>query len=283
MVSADPTVHASIIRQVLRWAADMDLDQPPPVMTQRIHRQLRVITGVEDPYRVAKEHQNRMALRLLSELKTELEAASDPLQMAVRLAIAGNVIDMGMNGNVTESHVRESINRALCESFAGELESFRQAVSKARRILYLADNAGEIVFDRLLIEQLAVERVTLAVRGIPILNDATNEDARAAGLDKIVEIIDNGSDVPGTLLEHCNQEFARRLSESDLIIAKGQGNFETLCDEPRDIFFLFKVKCPVIADHAGLAVGTHVLGRSNTMNSLGAGRKSMNLNNIERV
>ncbi len=125
--------------------------------------------------------------------------------------------------------------------------------------------------------------MTLAVRGIPILNDATNEDARAAGLDKIVEIIDNGSDVPGTLLEHCNQEFARRLSESDLIIAKGQGNFETLCDEPRDIFFLFKVKCPVIADHAGLAVGTHVLGRSNTMNSLGAGRKSMNLNNIESM
>jgi damage-control phosphatase, subfamily I len=262
MASADPALHASIVRQVLRWAADMDLQQPPPVMAQRIHRQLRTISGDDDPYRLAKEHHNRMALSLLPELQAELATALDPLEIAVRLAIAGNVVDLGINGNITETDLRQSVSRVLAESFAGELEDFRAALSKAGSILYLADNAGEIVFDRLLIEQLGTARVTLAVRGFPILNDATIEDARAAGLHEIVEIIDNGSDAPGTLLDQCSETFTERFNQADLVIAKGQGNFETLSDEPRDIFFLFKVKCSVIADHAGLPVGTHVLGRS---------------------
>jgi uncharacterized protein with ATP-grasp and redox domains len=265
MVSTDPALHASVVRQVLRWAGDMDLQQPPPVMTQRIHRQLRTICGEDDLYRPAKDHQNRMALKLLSELEAELAAAFDRLEMAVRLAIAGNVIDMGINGSVTEAELRQSVSRVLGDSFVGDLEEFREAVSKARSILYLADNAGEIVFDRLLVEQLGIERVTLAVRGFPILNDATIEDARAAGLHDIVEVIDNGSDAPGTLLHECSREFVQRFSQADLIIAKGQGNFETLSDEPRNIFFLFKVKCSVIADHTGLPLGSHVLGRGGLL------------------
>lgn len=273
MISADPAVHESIIRDVLHWAGDMDMDQPPPLITQKIHRHLRTITGVQDPYRRAKAHQNQVALRLFSELKKELKTASDPLEMAVRVAIAGNVIDMGINGNITESHIRESLSEVMRESFVGNLESFRQAVAKARRILYLADNAGEIVFDRLLIEQLAFDRVTLAVRGAPILNDATKEDARSAGLADMVEIIDNGSDVPGTLLEDCNEEFVQRFNEADLIIAKGQGNFETLSDDLHNIFFLFKVKCPVVADHASLSLGTHVLTRSGSATCINASSK----------
>jgi len=263
MVSTDPALHTSVVRQVLRWAGDMDLRQPPPVMAQRIHRRLRTICLNDDPYRLAKQHQNRMALSLLSELEAKLVAAFDRLEMAVRLAIAGNVIDLGINGSVTEAELRQSVSRVLDESLVGDLEKFRKAVSKARSILYLADNAGEIVFDRLLVEQLGNERVTLAVRGFPILNDATSEDARAAGLHEIVEIIDNGSDAPGTLLEQCSAEFVRRFNQADLIVAKGQGNFETLSDEPRNIFFLFKVKCPVIANHTGLPLGTHVLGHGS--------------------
>jgi damage-control phosphatase, subfamily I len=261
MVSADPVLHASILRQVLHWAGDMDLQQSPPVMAQRIHRLLRTICGDDDPYRAAKDHQNRMALRLLSDLEADRTAARDPLEAAVRLAIAGNVIDLGIDGTVTEADLHESVRRVEVESLAGDLEEFREAVSKARSILYLADNAGEIVFDRLLVEQLGPARVTLAVRGFPILNDATREDARAAGLDEIVPVIDNGSDVPGTLLKECSAEFLRHFEQVDLIVAKGQGNFETLSDEPRNIFFLFKVKCPVVADHTGLPLGTHVLRR----------------------
>ncbi|NPU98893.1 MAG: DUF89 family protein [Candidatus Omnitrophica bacterium] len=258
MVSTDPAVHEQIVREVLRWTGEMDLRIPPPVMGQRIHRRLREITGVEDPYRAAKEQSNRMALSLLPELKAMIDTAPDPLITAARLAIAGNVIDMGVNGTVTETDVRRSIQHALEEPFTGDSAGFQQAIANARNILYLADNAGEIVFDRLLIEQLPPGRVTVAVRGAPILNDATLTDARAVGLHEIAEIIDNGSDAPGTVLADCSPEFNRRFAAAGLILAKGQGNFETLNDESRDIFFLFKAKCPVIAAHAGVPVGAQV-------------------------
>ena len=259
MVSADPVVHERMVREVLLWAGEMSLEEPPVLLGTRIRRRLRELTGVADPYRAAKDHQNQMAQNLLSELRREIEDAPDPLAMAARLAIAGNVIDMGVNGNITEADVRRSIQHALAEPFSGEWEAFCQAAAMARRILYLADNAGEIVFDRLLIEQLSPARTTLAVRGAPVLNDATLVDARAAGLDQIVEIIDNGSDVAGTLLPECSRGFLERFAEADMIIAKGQGNFETLSNEPRDIFFLFKAKCPVITMDTGMEPGSLVL------------------------
>jgi len=129
----------------------------------------------------------------------------------------------------------------------------------AKSILYLADNAGEIVFDRLLIEQLPRERVTVAVRGAPILNDVTWVDATTVGVDTLVKVIDNGSDAPGTVLADCSDAFQKQFAEADLIISKGQGNFETLSDSPENIFFLFKAKCPVVADQVGCPVGTQVL------------------------
>jgi len=104
--------------------------------------------------------------------------------------------------------------------------------------------------------------VTVAVRGSPVINDATRADARAAGLEGLAGIIDNGSDAPGTLLAECGPEFLRRYAEADLVVAKGQGNFESLGEERRDMFFLFKVKCPVIARHAGHPVGANVLMRT---------------------
>jgi len=267
MVSADPAVHERIVRDVLLWVGEMTLDEPPPVLAQRIHRRLREILGMVDPYRDAKDQQNRMAMGILPELKAEIEAAQNPLAMAVRIAIAGNVIDMGVYSNMSESSVRESVTQALAKPFVGDRSGFRKTVLDAKRILYLTDNAGEIAFDRLLIEQLSPTRVTVAVRGDPVINDATMADARAVGLHEIVEIVDNGSDAPGTLLDDCSQEFRRRFTEADLILAKGQGNFETLSDTPGNIIFLFMVKCPVIAAHAGVPIGTHVLARSSAGNT----------------
>ncbi|MBI9083539.1 MAG: DUF89 family protein [Desulfobacterales bacterium] len=261
MVSDDPTVHERIVREVLHWSSGMDLNQSPPVLAQRIHRRLREITGSTDPYLEAKARLNRMAMDLLPDLKAEIKSAPDPLAMAVRLAIAGNVIDLGAHGSVTEADVRRAVQQALEEPFSGNWDEFSQAVAQARSILYLADNAGEIVFDRLLIEQFSPERVTLAVRGAPVINDATLADARVAGLHEVVDIIDNGSDAPGTILEDCSPEFRLRFAAADMIIAKGQGNFETLSHVPGNIFFLFKAKCSVIANHVGLPLGTHVLAR----------------------
>lgn len=261
-VTDDPRVHERLLRDVLRWAADMDLAQCPPAVAQRLHRRLRELAGVEDPYRAVKDRFNRMAMDMLDELGDKVRRADDPLVMALRLAIAGNVIDLGVDGELTEDDARRAVAAVLDEPFHGDVERFRRTAESAGSILYLADNAGEIVFDRLLVERLATDRVTLVVRGGAVLNDVTIEDARAVGLTEIVEVIDNGSDAPGTILDDCSEPFRRRFREADLVIAKGQGNFETLSDEPGNIYFLFKVKCPVIADHVGLPVGTHVAVRA---------------------
>lgn len=263
MVSTDHVVHERLLREVLRWIAEMDLNESPPVLAQRIHRRLREISGVADPYRAAKDHWNQLALSLLPDLKTMVQAAPDPFAMALRLAIAGNVIDMGVHAAVTETDLRRSIDQVLTGPLTGDLDAFRKSVAEARNILYLADNAGEIVFDRLLLRELWPARVTVAVRGAPVLNDATRADAQAAGLTDEFTVIDNGSDAPGTILAECSAEFRRQFDEADLILAKGQGNFETLNEEPANIFFLFKVKCPVIAADVGQPVGSAVLWRKS--------------------
>lgn len=257
-VTDDPVIHESVVRGILREAARMDFSQSPPAIGQKLHRLLRELTDVEDPYRQIKDHFNHAALSLLPILSARIREASDPLYMALRVAIAGNVIDLGVKGDIRAGEVTSAMDNILNEPFHGETEDFRDRIKNARNILYLADNAGEIVFDRLLIEQLPLHRVTLAVRGRPVLNDATLADAEAAGLCNLVEVIDNGSDAPGTILADCSRDFRRRFSMADMIVAKGQGNFETLSDTGDQIFFLFKAKCPVIANHVGLPVGTHV-------------------------
>lgn len=263
LVSPDPSVHERVIRDVLHWTGEMDLNQSPPAIAQRIHRRLRELTGVTDPYREAKEWQNRIAMELLPKFRAEVTSAKNPLLMAARLAIAGNVIDMGSNGNLTEADVRQSLSKALTEPFFGEEDRFQQAIAQAKSVLYLADNAGEIAFDQLLIEQIikqvSPERVTLVVRGAPVLNDATLIDVHTVGIDRIVEAINNGSDAPGTILNDCSEEFRRRFAEADLIVAKGQGNFETLSNNPSNIFFLFKVKCAVIANLVNQPIGMQML------------------------
>ena len=257
--SADPPLRERIIREVLGWAAEMDFGQPPAIIGGRIHRRLREITGEDDPYRETKELQNRMALRLLPRLQEEVAAAGDPLWTAARLAIAGNVIDLGVNGDFTEEDLLREVHSALAGPFAGPRKAFRREVERAENILYLADNAGEIVFDGLLLDLLPPGRVTVAVRGIPVLNDATLAEAESAGLSDRFEVIVNGSDIPGTLLEECSEEFRKRFDAADLVLAKGQGNFETLSGREENIVFLFKAKCAVIAAHAGVPVGTSVV------------------------
>lgn len=264
-VSVYPSVHEGVLREILRCLAGLDLDQSPPVVGQMIHRKLRELTGNPDPYRNAKEHHNRLALEMLPELREKVKNSPDPLKTSACLAITGNVVDLGAKHGLTENEVISSITRTLSEPFHIDIERLRKAIDRASSILYLADNAGEIVFDRLLIEELPAERVTVAVRGGPVINDATVDDARAAGLNKIVRVIHNGSDAPGTILDDCGLEFQRRFNEADLIIAKGQGNYETLSDEKKNIFFLFRIKCGVVASHTGFKIGTNVLtGTSKT-------------------
>lgn len=264
MLSTSREMHERIVRKILNMASETDLELSPPAFAQQIHRHLKKISGIEDPYQKEKQQENRLALQLLPEFRKSVESASDPLLTAARFAIAGNVTDMGVSDILTGTDIRKNLQKAWTDTFFGDREEFRKAVDSADRILYLADNAGEIVFDRLLIEQLSPEKVTIAVRGKPVLNDATVTDARSAGLHKIVEIISNGSDAPGTLLQDCSREFLKYFEKADLVIAKGHGNYESLNDENHHIFFLLKVECPVISKHTRQPVGSHLLIQSNT-------------------
>lgn len=161
----DKAVHEQVIRNVLRRVAELDLRQPPAAIAQQIHRLLRETSGVDDPYRTAKDQFNQLAIALLPTLAAKLEGISDPLITAARLAIAGNTIDLGVNGKLTEAEIRTAFEQALSKPLVGDVEAFCQAIIKATAILYLADNAGEIACDRLLIQQLLPVRVTLVVRG----------------------------------------------------------------------------------------------------------------------
>ncbi|MCK4341841.1 MAG: DUF89 family protein [Phycisphaerae bacterium] len=262
LVTDDEEVHERLLREILRAASEMDLWQSPPAMGQRIHRLIRRLTGQSDPYRELKDHSTRVALELYPKLRARVHASSRPLETALRLAIAGNVIDMGVKAHFDEPALHEAIEDASSAPLDGDMRAFAETLSGARRILYLADNAGEIVFDRLLLEQMPVEKVTVAVRGFPVINDVTIADTQAAGIPGLVEVIDNGSDAPGTILDDCSSEFRHRFDAADMIVAKGQGNYETLNEVEKDIFFVLKAKCPVIARDLGCRVGSLILRRS---------------------
>ena len=200
---------------------------------------------------------------MLPELRKRVRRDPNPLVAAAKVAIAANVIDLGVKSQLDESQAAEVLRESWSVGAHGDFADFQRQVDRARTILYLSDNAGEVAIDRLLIEELGPERVTLVVRGKAVINDATIDDARAANLHELVAIIDNGSDAPGTVLDDCSAEFLERFEKADLIIAKGQGNFETLSESDANIFFLLKVKCPVIAAHVGLPTGTPALVRTS--------------------
>jgi len=256
------TLQEWILCDVLRSIAEMDLHQSPPLIAQHVHRIIRRATGMSDPYRAEKERSTALALTMYPVLASDMESANDPLEAAVRMAIAGNVIDLGISSSLDERAIWEAISHAWTAPLNADPSELRSAANGAESILYLADNAGELVFDRFLIECLGPEKVTVVVKGSPVLNDATMVEAEASGLTGWVEVIDNGSDAPGTILADCDEEFRHRFNLADLVIAKGQGNWESLSNVPKDIFFILKAKCPVIARSLGCEVGSLVLRRA---------------------
>jgi uncharacterized protein with ATP-grasp and redox domains len=264
-VTKDEHIHEQVVRGVLELSKDLDMHQSPPVIGQQIHRLIRELVKADDPYHGVKQRFNDMALKLYSKMRRRIVESQNPLETAIRLAIAGNVIDFGVKSQLQKIELEETIDRCLSGVFSSnQLGAFRNAVNEAEKILYLVDNAGEIVFDRLLIEQLPVDKITVAVKSFPVINDATMEDAVHAGLPQIVDVINNGSDAPGTILESCSEAFRDTFENADLVIAKGQGNYETLSDIDKNIFFILKAKCPVIAKDLNCEVGEMILRRGET-------------------
>lgn len=263
-VEEAPHVQQDLLRDIFSLASRLDFSQSPPFFAQKIHRMIIEKTGNKDPYAEVKKQSNQLALEIVSKLRIDIEKENSPFETALQYAIAGNVIDFGVRSEITREDIVQTIAQATRSPLLGSVKNFQHKIQNAETILYLTDNAGEIIFDRLLIEQLPANKVTVATRGFPVINDATTADARTAGLHDLVPVIDNGSDAPGTILEDCSTEFIERYHRADLVIAKGQGNFETLSQETKNIFFLLKVKCPVIASHSGVALGSHVLIENKT-------------------
>jgi uncharacterized protein with ATP-grasp and redox domains len=235
MVSDDPAFHERVLRETLKTLAELDYSFPPPVIASETHRLIRKLSGVKDPYHEAKQRFNSFLLDQLSRFKSMVESSRNPLETALRLALAGNVIDFGVRDDLDESEVESTIRQALeAELNSATIQALRRSLENARTVLYIGDNAGEIVLDRLLIETIMKElgslNICFVVRGRPILNDATLEDAKQVGIDKICRVVDTGCDAPGCLLNRCSPECLAEIERSDLVIAKGQGNYETLSE-----------------------------------------------------
>jgi uncharacterized protein with ATP-grasp and redox domains len=263
MTGADEVQQKEVLERVLDLLKRVDPASSPPEIGDRVHHIVRQEVGDGDPYQALKQASTRQALQLYPRMRALLAQGQDSLEVAVRLSIAGNIIDVGPN---QEYDLWATVERVLAQPFAvDDGSAFREVLSRVDRVLYLADNAGETVFDRVLIESLDVP-VTYAVKGGPTLNDATWEDAIAAGIDQVAEIIDTGLDAPGTILHRsdgrvCSDAFRRVYDEAELIIAKGQANYETLSEEGSRVFFLLQVKCPIIARDVGVPVKSIVFKR----------------------
>jgi len=210
----------------------------------------------------AKRRYNTLLLGAYPEFRESVRRSRQPFQAAARMAIGGNIIDFGSNHGLDEQRVLDTLTEVRHQPLAIDgLARLQAAVESARQVLYLADNAGEIVLDRLFIEQFpAATRVTVAVKDGPILNDATTEDARAVGMDECAQVISNGFDAPGTVLPKCSKEFRNRFDAADVVISKGQGNYETLAGCGREnLFYMLKVKCQVVSRQLGVPEGSIVV------------------------
>jgi uncharacterized protein with ATP-grasp and redox domains len=268
LTALDTESAADTLRSVLRLVARADWNLPVPVLAQQVHRLVRQLTDNADPYASVKTRLNQRAACLYPTWHRRFQENHPPLEAAIRMAIVGNLLDVGAKTQLDDDGMVRAFEDALTAPLRGSVAEFAAAIRGARSILYLADNAGEIVFDRDLLAQLPLGHFTLVVRGSPVLNDATLADARETGLVHVCEIMANGSDAPGTLLEDCSPEFRARFEAADLVIAKGQGNYESLAEADKHIAFLLKVKCPVLAESLHCPCGSLVLHHQHPVESI---------------
>lgn len=250
-----------VVKKMLKILCNASDNITPPEMAGIAYDIIKKIynngnNSVFDPYSKIKEESNRIALSYYDSVKSKVKKSGDILNEALKISAAGNIIDFG----IFENHkfdFKKELKKYMDSPFtASDMVHFKKLISKAETLLFIGDNAGEIVFDRILIEILKQEypgiKITYTVRETPVLNDITFNDVRETGLDKVCDVISSGSKIPGTKWDKCSDRFKYLFNTSDVIISKGQGNYETLCGVKNGkLFFLFLVKCDIIARHVG--------------------------------
>lgn len=254
---ADERQQTEALREVAAHLVAADLGQSPASFSEPIYRIVSRVTGVADPFAALKRETNALALKLRPEVQQCISASRDPLRKALHAAAAGNVIDAGIAHDPID--VQEDIRDLLHEPFAiDDLAVFKNRLKRGHRLLYLADNAGEIVFDALAIER--IQRfgvmVTVAVKSHPIINDATLEDAKAAGLSERCPVMETGSGNIGVKWSETAPALREAFDAADLVLAKGHGHLETLWRERHPgLFFLLKAKCAAVASALNCPLG----------------------------
>jgi uncharacterized protein with ATP-grasp and redox domains len=252
-----------VVSELVKKIAGIDIENSySPEITRDILNRLKDFSSVEDPYQREKEESNGYLLKKYPEFQELVQKSNDPFYTALRLAIAGNIIDFGP---AHKFDVDETIERVLTTDFAiDHSKQLKKETEKAKTILYLADNAGEIVLDKLFLETINHPDVWVAFRGAPVLNDVTHKEVVDVGIDKIAKIISNGDDAPSTILHRVSKEFREIYGSADLIISKGMGNYEGLMNEtdPR-LFYLLMIKCPVIGEKIGAQKGDFVVKQNS--------------------
>jgi uncharacterized protein with ATP-grasp and redox domains len=253
-ITKDENIKRGIMLKVLKIVLDHSYKYPPPKVFREIMRTIKNSTQNYDPYKEDKKIQNQNMLKLYATLKEKVQKTQEPILSSLLLSGAGNLIDAVIKKN----KITKDLNRIFSKGFLiDESSDFKKELLKAKTLLLIADNSGEVVLDKILIETLKGHysnlKIFLAVRGAPVLNDVTFDDLEGMGFEDICSVISTGDDTPGIILEFVSDEFKEIFEASDLIIAKGQGNFETLesLGDPR-IFFLFWAKCEAVKNYLGL-------------------------------
>jgi len=260
----DPALSAKIFTEAQELIRNFSADGMPPELGGEFHRMMSQHLGLSDPYAREKEQANTAMLQMFPALRDRVIQSKDPIATATRLCIAANMIDFGAPGGLKDTAplqglLEDSLNATVRGFQSDPLSVFAAQCAQAQRILYICDNAGEIVADRLLVEQLPRGRVTVAVRSAPVLNDALLADAQLVGMPEVSTVITTGCADPGVPLYRASDAFLHAFHAADLIIAKGQGNFETLDDVAAPIWFLLCVKCDVVAGRLSCNIGDMVL------------------------
>ncbi len=256
-ITDDPETQRSVLNDVAELLPELPLSNTPAENSTYVLWRTHELLNCRDPFAAKKQHYNELALHMYPDLKAIVQQSPSPLHAAVKVAATGNVIDLGILED-RDLNLGAIMDEALTKELAvDETELLEERLGMASHVLYLVDNAGEVVFDRLLMEELLARgaNVTVAAKGGPILNDATVEDALIAGIDRRCRVISNGSTMVGTNLKSCSPEFLREFQAADFVISKGQANFETLNETSAPIFFILKAKCPEVGKELGGAMG----------------------------
>ncbi|MEA1995886.1 MAG: ARMT1-like domain-containing protein [Campylobacterota bacterium] len=261
--SEEKKMQAAI--SVIKYLSNVDLAVPPPVISEGVYSRIKKVLNNDDPYKKVKQHFTEIAFSYLPQLKKTVKKSKSPIDTAVRLSLAGNVVDFG--SQMEQFDVEDAINTSLSTKITlDDSKIFIEELKKAKNLFFVADNAGEIVFDKLLLQTIKEVypeiNIKTVARESPIINDITIDEMKAINMQEIGELLSSGAAIPGLDISRCSEKCKKAFYDADIIISKGQGNFEILSElNDNRIYFLFIVKCSVIARYMNLPLLSRVFSK----------------------